>query len=195
MVETRGNGKSEGKLAGASRRRGRGFHRASATAKARLGAAAAKKGFAEPDVLLRWAEAVGTHLAGLCQPVKVSYGGAIGATLTVKVDGGHAPEVAHQAPKIIERINSFYGYRAISRLKLTQATGMAGRAHGFAEDAARFEGPPPSRRGAQFAREPDPAAVRKAKNLTSEIRDPDLRDALSRMSAWVLSKPTSDRRT
>lgn len=187
MVETRANGKS----APPSRRRGRGFQRPAATAKARLGAVAAKKGFAEPDVLLRWAEAVGPHLASLCQPVKVSYGGAIGATLLVKVDGGHAPEVEHQAPRIIERINSFYGYRAISRLKLTQATGLSGRATGFAEDAARFDGPPPSRRGAA----PDPGAVQKAKALTSDIRDPDLRAALSQMSAWILSKPTPDRRT
>lgn len=179
----------------APRRSGKPFHRPTKAVESRLKSAAARKGFAEPDVLRHWAEAVGTHLSTLCAPVKVSYAGAIGATLTVRVEPGRAPEVKHEEPRILERINAFYGYRAISRLKLTQATGFRGQP-GFAESAAAFHGQPgmgagrSSRLGPRLAA-PDQQAVDKAADLTREIRHTGLRDALTRMGAWVLANPKS----
>ncbi|MEM0922846.1 MAG: DUF721 domain-containing protein, partial [Pseudomonadota bacterium] len=148
---------------------------------------ASQMGFAEPDVLLRWEEALGPHLSALCQPIKVSYGGAIGATLLVRVDSGHAPEVAHREPQILERINQFYGYKAISRLRLTQATGLAGQP-GFAEHGAAFEGP--AAQPKPIAPKPDtpkPEALEKARALTQDIKNPELRAALTRLGGWVLS--------
>lgn len=190
-----------GKAGATSKRKGRMFHRPTNAVRSHLRKAAAAKGFAEPDVLLRWEEAVGPHLAGLCQPMKVSYGSSIGATLTVRVDGGHAPEIKHQEPQIVERINRFYGYRAISRLKLTQATGLKGPLSprrgvtpdpsgqpGFAEPLAVFTGKPnPKSTRRPSEQVPDAAAAAKAAALTEEIQNPDLRAALERMSTWVLS--------
>lgn len=158
-------------------RTGRPFHRPSKAARGRFRAIAQSKGFAEPDVLLRWAEAVGPALSGLCRPVKVSYGGAVGATLLVRTDGAHAPEVEHSKMRIIERINAFYGYRAISRIRITQAIGS----EGFREERPAFAFAPAP------AREPPRAAVEEAAALAENIEDPGLRAAVSRMGAWVLS--------
>ena len=58
--------------------------------------------------------------------------GRLGATLVVRVEGARATEVEHLGPRIIERVNQFYGYRAIDRLKVTQVTGSGGGPAGFA---------------------------------------------------------------
>jgi hypothetical protein len=41
--------------------------------------------------------------------------------LRVRVAPGWAPEFQHFEPLIIDRINSFFGYRAIAKLQLIQA--------------------------------------------------------------------------
>ncbi|MEM8791611.1 MAG: DUF721 domain-containing protein [Pseudomonadota bacterium] len=174
---TKGKGQ-DGDGADERPRKGRRFHRPSQSARPRVRTIAQNNGFAEPDVLLRWAEAVGPALSGICQPVRVSYAQSIGATLLVRTDSGHAPEVEHSKTQIIERINSFYGYRAISRLKITQATGL----RGFAEGQAAFE---PAGRG---IKQPSKAATERAAALASDIKNEDLRAAVSRMGAWVLSQ-------
>jgi len=173
-----------GKSGTASRtgeRRGRGFRSAAETARRRLGEAAAGHGFAEPDVLMRWPEVVGERLAGLCVPVKVNYprNHDLGATLVVRAPGARAPEVEHLGPRIIERVNQFYGYRAIGQLKVIQTTGPGG----FAEGRMRFAGPEPD-----AAAEPEAAVVARAAELTSEIENDALRAALARMGAHVLSR-------
>lgn len=167
----------------ATARRGRGFRSAAETARKRLGEAAAGHGFAEPEVLLRWPEVVGERLSGLCTPVKVSYSRAnrLGATLVVRVEGARAPEVEHLGPRIIERVNQFYGYRAIDRLKVTQTT--AGASGGFAEEPARYAGRPNA-----APAEPGPAAEARAAELTRGIENEALRAALTRMGAHVLAR-------
>lgn len=44
-----------------------------------------------------------------------------GAVLVVRVEGPAALEVQHQAPQIIERINSYFGFRAIESIRILQA--------------------------------------------------------------------------
>jgi len=163
--------------------RGRGFRSAGETARKRLGEAAAGHGFAEPEVLLRWPEVVGERLSGLCVPVKVSYSRAhrLGATLVVRVEGARATEVEHLGPRIIERVNQFYGYRAIDRLKVTQTSG--GAPGGFAEEPAGYAAPPDA-----TPTEPRPAAQARAAELTRGIENEALRTALTRMGAHVLSR-------
>jgi len=166
------------------KRNARGFRQAGAEMRKRVGAAAAGHGFAEPEVLLRWAEVVGEHLAAVCTPVKVSYQGAreLGATLVVRAPGARAPEVEHMAPRILERVNQFYGYRAVSRLKVTQAGGGPAPAQpGFAEPAAGFAGP-------ASAAQPDRAAEARAAELAKGIQHEELRAALTRMGAHLIAR-------
>lgn len=178
---TMATGTGEGKAGHGGPRRGGGFRRAGTASRAPLDAAASRHGFAVSDVLLRWQEVVGEELAELCHPLRVSYGRgrSLGATLVVEVEGARGPEVDMRAPRIVERVNSFYGYRAISRLSVTQTS--AGSC-GFAEDQAAFAGPAAPPAG------PRRADLRRAAELAAEVENPALRDALTRMGAYVLSQ-------
>lgn len=164
----------------APRRKSHGFRQAGGSLKKAMKSVAGRQGFAESDVLLRWPEIVGAELCTHCRPVKVSYSASrqLGATLIVQTDGGHAPQVEMQAPMIVERVNRFYGYRAVSRLKITQSTGL-GQPQGFAEDQAPFTGP---------ATEPTTQDVKQASALTRDIESPGLRAALTQIGANVLAR-------
>lgn len=160
-------------------RRRTGFQRASGASRGMVEALAGKKGFAEADVLLRWPEIVGEAHRKICQPQAVRFSGArsVGATLVVETTSARATEVDHLAPVLIERVNQFYGYRAIGRLKVVQT---AITTSGFAEEQAAFDGPDT---------DPTPTkdALRTAAELTRGIESEGLRKALTRMGAHVLA--------
>ncbi len=84
-----------------------------------------KRGRAFAALVGEWAEIVGPALAPFTLPEKLSSGPASdvepGAVLTMRVAGGAALEIQHMAPQILERINTFLGYTAVSRLRLIQA--------------------------------------------------------------------------
>lgn len=123
-------------------RKAKGFLPAAALTPAALKSVGAKRGFVEARLLTDWRGIVGDALGALCRPVKVSYAGGspgLGATLVVTAEGARAPEVEMRRPQIIERVNAFYGYRAVSRLRIDQSRS----AMGFAEAQAPFEGAPP----------------------------------------------------
>ncbi|GMG82976.1 DUF721 domain-containing protein [Paralimibaculum aggregatum] len=163
------------------RPRRREFRQIGAGLSRRMVETAAKRGFAEPEVLMRWPEIVGAALAPSCRPVKVRFGAApsLGATLVVEVVGARGPEVELSAPQILERINQYYGYRAVSRLKVVQ-TGTAG----FAEAQAAFRGHP----GEDDETATTAAARAEAERLVAGIRSPGLRKVMARLGALVLSR-------
>ncbi len=81
------------------------------------------RGFAEGGLAADWPGIVGTELAGRCRPGKLAF--ARGAerrngTLTLRVEAPFATEVQHMAPQIMERINGYFGYGAVARLRLQQ---------------------------------------------------------------------------
>lgn len=86
-------------------------------------AALVKRGFAHADILSKWSSIVGPTLANVSSPEKLSFTRHENrdAALKVRVAPGHAPEFQHFEPLIIERINSFFGYRAVGRIKILQA--------------------------------------------------------------------------
>lgn len=171
-----------GERAEAGRRRGRGFAHAGALMRQSLVEAAASRGFAEPDVLIRWDAIMGAHLAALCRPVAVRYGrrGGLGATLVVRAPGARATEIEHLAPEILDRVNAHYGYRAVSRLRIEQEGAAPA---GLAEEAEPFA--PAPRPGSR--RQPGADHLRAAERLAEGVADPDLRRALARLGAHVLA--------
>ena len=162
------------------RRRGRGFQRAGATARKAIDRIAGKYGFAEADVLLNWTAIAGEALANVCQPVKVRYSKerSLGATLIVQTNSARAPEVEMKGPVIVERVNQYYGYRAIRRLKVTQSTGLASTP-GFAEERAGFSGPDSA---------PTAAETERATDMARGIKSDGLREQIARMGANVLAQ-------
>lgn len=147
-----------------------------------------KRGFAQGHILAHWPEIVGMALAEYSSPEKLAFPrgpseghrSSAGATLTVRVDGPVALEIRHLEPQIVERINGYYGYNAVSRLKLIQ-------------------GPLPPRRRARLKLiRPLKAAERAqlAQGL-QPIGEPALRAALERLGERILgtSAPEPDSRT
>ncbi|MEQ1495767.1 MAG: DUF721 domain-containing protein [Novosphingobium sp.] len=81
-----------------------------------------KFGFIQSSVVTRWAEIVGERHARVCTPesIRFPHGEKSGGILQLVVVPAHAPLIAHVEPEIIERVNRFFGYNAVSRVKLRQ---------------------------------------------------------------------------
>ena len=159
----------------------RGFSRAATLVQSRIRKASEDRGFAVTRLLTHWAEVVGEATAQIATPVNVSYGkGGMGATLTLLTTGAQAPMLEMQKEQIREKVNACYGYRAISRVRITQTAPT-----GFAEGRVAFA--PAPRAGKTI----DPAVKSAAKALSDEVKNDDLRAALAALGANVLSKRKS----
>ncbi len=79
-------------------------------------------GFVQSSVVTRWPEIVGTRHARICQPEAIRFapGEKSEGILQLVVVPAHAPLISHVIPEIIERVNRFFGYRAVARVKLRQ---------------------------------------------------------------------------
>ena len=76
------------------------------------------------DLRVAWREIVGRQLAELCQPHRLVMPPRqrTNGTLHLRVaSGAVAIELQHQAPLLMQRINSCLGYAAVARLKLVHA--------------------------------------------------------------------------
>lgn len=130
-----------------------------------------RRGFGEAQFILEWPAVVGQDLARDSLPVKLSFarGDRTDGTLHLRVAPGAALEFQHLEPVIVERINSFFGYRAVARLALRQG--------------------PVARPGP--ARPPAPRALTTAENAAlgrdlAGVKDPELRAALDGLGRAVL---------
>ena len=79
-------------------------------------------GFVQGAVVSRWAEIVGERYARVSTPESIRFPGGkkSGGTLTLSVEGAHAPLMQHLGPLIIERVNRFFGYEAINKIAFSQ---------------------------------------------------------------------------
>ena len=159
------------------KRRKRGFERASSLVAGRIRSAGETRGFAVTRLLTHWAEIVGPDIAAVARPVEVSYGRGFGATLTVLTTGAQAPMLEMQKEAIREKVNACYGYAAIQKVRLTQTA-----ASGFAKGQAVFEPKKTAETG------PEPVIPAAASKAASGVADNNLRDALERLGANVLSR-------
>lgn len=83
----------------------------------------AKRGFARAGLVAEWATIVGDRLASSSVPERVSYPPkqSRDGTLHLRVASGSlAMELQHLEPELIERINGYFGYPAIARVRLIQ---------------------------------------------------------------------------
>ena len=79
-------------------------------------------GFAHAALLERWPEIAGSRLAEVSLPLGLGFapGSRTGGTLTLRVEGPMATQLQHAADLVIERVNAYFGYAAVARLKLVQ---------------------------------------------------------------------------
>ncbi len=141
------------------------------------GKALERFGFAYGELIANWPSIVGEALAKSASPERVRWprggegtdGRGRGGTLVIAVDAGMAIEVQHETPRIIERINGYYGYEAISALKVRQTR------------VKKPAAPPAERRQLPVAE-----AERLNRDLR-DIADQPLKAALERLGRGVLA--------
>jgi hypothetical protein len=98
-----------------------------------IGRAAFRRfGFIQASVVTRWPEIVGPHHAKVCMPEAIRFppGEKSGGILQLLVLPAHAPLIQHVVPEIMERVNRFFGYKAVAKVKLRQGAVQPPRAEG-----------------------------------------------------------------
>ena len=142
---------------------------------ATLSGAFKAQGFANTEILARWADIVGPEVAAHSQPIKINWPRAVGeeapepATLVLRVEGPAALEIQHLSAVILERVNRFFGWQAIGRIGLRQA-------------------PLRRRERASRPQPPDPAVAAHIAASLPQVEDDDLRLALARLGASIKRK-------
>ena len=131
-----------------------------------------KYGFPAAAILTDWAAIAGTELAAFTAPERLKWprkassgtdGGGQGATLILRVDGPRALEVEHLRPRLIERINASFGYRAVADIRVLQA--------------------PLQRRDAPKTRAMPPQLVSMA--VLADLKEDRVKEALARIAAGI----------
>jgi len=135
----------------------------------------ARRGFATADLVAAWPEIVGPLYAPCTTPEKIAWprhdteDEPPAGVLFLKVDGPRAVLVQHDLPQIIERLNAFFGYRAIGQVRIVQGPVAAPSA-------------PETMRGQQRL---DPEAEHALAGELAGIGDDRLRAALERLGRGV----------
>ncbi len=145
-------------------------------------AALGKRGMALAALLAEWEAIMGPGLAGAVTPLRLTRERPqglespedAGAVLELRAEGAASVELQHLEPRILERINAHFGYRAVKRLKLRQ-------------------GPAAGARRAQAAtvrpiRRPGAAEERALFRQLEGVGDESLRDALAGLGRVVIGK-------
>ncbi len=134
-------------------------------------------GFVQSSVVSRWREIVGPTHAKICAPESIRFppGEKSEGILQLVVVPAHAPFIQQVTEEIIERVNRFFGYRAVARVKLRQG----------AVKPPRDEEPRP----APPALRPIPIELG---DSLRDIGDPELREVLESL-ARSLGKAESER--
>lgn len=141
-------------------------------------------GFSTASLLTEWSRIIGPDLARVAVPDRVKWPrrrereqdeddtalSREGATIVLRVDGPRAVEVQYKSQLIKDRINAYFGYAAISTVRVMQAP----------LTASRCEDHQPTR-----CREHRSTPGSTPKPDLSEIAQPDLRHALTRLHAAV----------
>ena len=138
----------------------------------------AKRGFADGAILSEWPEIAGSLLAAHTAPEKIHYPRNVktNGILRLRVDSGSfALEVQHLEPQLIERINRYFGYKAVGSIRTIQ-------------------GPLP---------EKEAPAISPHKSLSdeqecdlneelSDVHDEDLRHALEKLGRAILGRSNTN---
>lgn len=117
-----GSGRGAGKAKPYERPRGGGA-RAIADLMPEIGRTAFRRfGFVQSSVVSRWPEIVGPQHARICAPEAIRFppGEKSDGILQLVVVPAHAPLIQHVIPEIMERVNRFFGYKAVAKVKLRQ---------------------------------------------------------------------------
>ncbi|MEE2955808.1 MAG: DciA family protein [Pseudomonadota bacterium] len=82
-----------------------------------------ERGFAAAEIITHWLLILGPTLARQCIPERVSYpkSNQNERVLFIRTSGSAALEIQHQIPIIIERINTYFGFKAVTKISIVQS--------------------------------------------------------------------------
>src|SRR5437660_11562353 len=132
----------------------------------------ARQGFVATGLVTHWPEIVGAEIADHAEPMRMIWPRRVHeddpepATLVLRVEGPVALEIQHLSGVIVERVNRFFGWRAVGRIQIRQAPLMR---------REKKKAPPA----------PDPEIVGRLAAAMGDIADEGLRNALARLGASV----------
>jgi hypothetical protein len=134
----------------------------------------AKRGFAQGAVMREWDAIVGPELSAQTLPERIAFppGMRNGGTLHLRVGNGvAATTLQHLEPMVIERINGYFGYAAVIRLRLIQR-------------------PLPPRPAAPLprVRALDGAQEARLQSCLASVPDGDLRQALDALGRAIMGR-------
>lgn len=124
-------------------------------------------GFVQSSVVTRWPEIVGPTHAKVCSPEAIRFppGERVEGILQLVVKPAHAPLIQQVSEEIMERVNRFFGYKAVARVKIRQGAVKPTHTQGDAK-------PPPSLK---------PIPMELGESLR-DIGDPELRTVLESLA-------------
>ncbi|HEX2652697.1 MAG TPA: DciA family protein [Xanthobacteraceae bacterium] len=131
----------------------------------------AKQGFASTKLVTHWPDIVGAEIAKHSEPIKIQWPRSDDphvqdpGTLVLRVEGPAAIEIQHLSSVILDRVNQFFGWRAIGKIALRQA-------------------PLTRRPPKKAATGPDPEITARL-HATLDIEDGALRQALARLGGSI----------
>jgi len=137
-----------------------------------------RHGLTRGTILTKWPDIIGEDLSRHTSPEKIVFmrDGVSGGVLHLRCDSGSlATELLHREPQILDRINTFFGYLAVVRVKLIQA-------------------PMPYKRPERIKPSP-PLTALQTQDLSKTIAivddDDELRQALEKLGTAILKKECS----
>ncbi|WP_299867778.1 DciA family protein [uncultured Hoeflea sp.] len=130
-------------------------------------------------LLASWDEIAGEQFAGCSRPEKIRWprqdgpsetgGGFSPGVLTVACEGARALFLMHQEAELISRVNGFFGFSAISQVRIVQKA---------IHEPSQKPGLRPLNTGEK----------RRLADMISDVEDPKLRQALERLGTGVIGR-------
>jgi hypothetical protein len=137
-----------------------------------------QRGIVSSRVITDWPSIVGHYLSSMCQPKKVTFPRGEGSKGTLHIEvfySGIATELEYIKEDIIERIAVFYGFQAITNIRIIQSPAPLGT---FQQNKQPFF----TKTTTQESNSPLTQMIEKE---LSEVEDGELRDALLALGTHI----------
>ncbi|MBR1604615.1 MAG: DUF721 domain-containing protein [Alphaproteobacteria bacterium] len=137
-----------------------------------------KHGFIETDIITNWDNIVSEQLAQYCSPLKIEFPKDKknnGRLLLQVISGAFALEISHREKYILDKINTYFGYQAVSSIKILQNNEMTAIVEQNNKNQDLSKG------------YISPEDEEKIKNLTKDINNQNLKEILIKLGHSIFA--------
>ena len=129
-----------------------------------------RRGFVHGALITDWPAIVGSAMAAFTLPMRIRFpkGERVNGVLEIKVAGSWSTELQHQEPLVVQKVNGYFGWKAVERLKIRQ-------------------GPLPQLDPVKPLRAA-PSGNKVDLAVLEQVEDPELRAVLQRLGSHLVSK-------